>query len=295
MALGAITRIAGRAGLVLSKHTPTILTYAGIGGFVGTSVLASRATLTYRDKLAQEFEDFAGIAEAASRLKTYTVEDQRRDKAIMYARIGLRTLKHYALPLALGAASAASIVIAHNMFKARIAALGAAYAAVTAAYENYKRKMVDSLGEDTVKKILATPSELEATWEDGPDGRKIFEISADLENGAPSPYARVFDQSYTDWSSNRGNTEMFLNAVQNHMNDLLHARGHVFLNEVYDALGMERTQAGAVVGWVRGNGDDTIDFGIGEGEVRVVNHKANRSESIYCLDFNVDGVIWDKI
>jgi hypothetical protein len=67
----------------------------------------------------------------------------------------------------------------------------------------------------------------------------------------------------------------------------------VFLNEAYDALGLERSTAGAVVGWVIGDeGDNYIDFGIFEAQnARFVNG----SERSILLDFNVDGVIYDKI
>lgn len=77
------------------------------------------------------------------------------------------------------------------------------------------------------------------------------------------------------------------------MNDLLQVRGHVFLNEAYDALGLERSKEGAVVGWVLDyNGDNFIDFGIYTKEnARFVNG----DERAVLLDFNVDGVIFDKI
>jgi len=73
----------------------------------------------------------------------------------------------------------------------------------------------------------------------------------------------------------------------------LHARGHVFLNEAYDALGLERSTAGAVVGWVLDEkGDNYIDFGLyNQKSARFVNGL----ERNIILDFNVDGVIFDKI
>jgi hypothetical protein len=86
---------------------------------------------------------------------------------------------------------------------------------------------------------------------------------------------------------------LFVTCQQNYLNHVLQVRGHVFLNEAYDALGLERSTAGAVVGWVMGdNGDNYIDFGIFEAQnARFVNG----SERSILLDFNVDGVIYDKI
>jgi hypothetical protein len=58
-------------------------------------------------------------------------------------------------------------------------------------------------------------------------------------------------------------------------------------------LGTERSKAGAVVGWVIGpDGDNFIDFGIME----AYNHRfVEGIEPSIILDFNVDGVIYDKI
>lgn len=76
-------------------------------------------------------------------------------------------------------------------------------------------------------------------------------------------------------------------------NDRLHARGHLFLNEVYEALGLPHTQAGAVVGWVVGNGDNFVDFGLYTGEA--ARDFVNGREGSILLDFNVDGIVYDKI
>lgn len=43
---------------------------------------------------------------------------------------------------------------------------------------------------------------------------------------------------------------MFLRRQQDYANEMLKARGHLFLNEVYDLLDIPRSKAGQVVGWV---------------------------------------------
>ena len=87
---------------------------------------------------------------------------------------------------------------------------------------------------------------------------------------------------------------MFLRQQQNYFNDLLRVRKHVFLNEVYDALGIPRSQAGAVVGWmISEENDNFIDFGIFDGDKPRSRDFVNGYENSILLDFNVDGVIYN--
>jgi hypothetical protein len=90
---------------------------------------------------------------------------------------------------------------------------------------------------------------------------------------------------------------MFLRAQQQYANDKLRANGHLFLNEVYDMLGIPRTKAGQVVGWVYDAenpiGDNYVDFGIYDIHRETVRNFVNGYERTILLDFNVDGNIWD--
>ena len=91
---------------------------------------------------------------------------------------------------------------------------------------------------------------------------------------------------------------MFLRKQQEWANELLKSRGHVFLNEVYDMLGIPRTKSGQIVGWVYNSNDEYsdnyIDFGVYDGGARS-RAFVNGYEKAILLDFNVDGVIYDLI
>jgi hypothetical protein len=85
----------------------------------------------------------------------------------------------------------------------------------------------------------------------------------------------------------------FLKGQEMYANDVLNQRGHIFLNEIYRALGFDDTQAGAVLGWVKGQGDDYVDFGLcNQSRGR---RFVNGTDQSILLTFNHDGVIWDKI
>ena len=137
--------------------------------------------------------------------------------------------------------------------------------------------------------------------------KKLFNLKSEEEypgNGVDktenvSQYARFFDDACIGWTKDPEYNMHFLKDQQNYCNDLLKMKGHLFLNEVYDILGMPRTQAGAVVGWVYNEenpiGDNFVDFGI-YGIYDDVNHDfVNGYKNTVLLDFNVDGNILDYI
>ena len=90
---------------------------------------------------------------------------------------------------------------------------------------------------------------------------------------------------------------MYLRRQQDYANELLKAKGHLYLNEVYDILGLPRSKAGQIVGWVYDEknpiGDNYVDFGIYEQNRAKNRDFVNGYEKTILLDFNVDGNILD--
>lgn len=94
---------------------------------------------------------------------------------------------------------------------------------------------------------------------------------------------RKFDDQACHWSSDPFVNMLLLRTVQNYANDVLTSRGHVFLNEIYDNLGMSRTSQGAISGWLNG-------------PVRFWNQELEADEEgAITLVFVTEGVIYDKI
>ena len=112
-----------------------------------------------------------------------------------------------------------------------------------------------------------------------------------------SRYARIFDQNSRYWCKDREGCLTFLKLQEEYTNGILKSRGHIFLNEVYDMLGLPRSKEGQVIGWVykKDNpiGDNYVDYGLEELYDRGVFK--DDSEAPIVLDFNVDGMIWNKI
>lgn len=122
------------------------------------------------------------------------------------------------------------------------------------------------------------------------------EISDRDEPESISIYAKWFNSTCVGWTSDPEYNLTFLRQIQRHMNDLLRVQGFVFLNDVYKALGIKLTAAGQVVGWIYDDkypiGDNFIDFGLMAG---INSDFINGLTTDALLDFNVDGIIVDRI
>ena len=111
-------------------------------------------------------------------------------------------------------------------------------------------------------------------------------------------YTAIFDKNSPNWTKDREYNRVFLIHTQRYLNERLKAKGHLFLNEVFDTLGLPRTNTGAICGWMYKPGDkdhagdNFIDFGLRE----PANHEFfDGYGGRFLLDFNVDGVILGQL
>lgn len=277
----SLTRTVNRQALKLKKNAPHILFATGIIGSVGSTVLACRATLKLANTLDEAQLDIATVK--ARDMQTIDGrKDHNREMALAYIRGGARIAKLYGPAVGVGLVSYSLLGGAHVQLTRRNASLAAAYAALQASYEKYRARMIEELGPEKELEIYNGPQCLED--EEDPKGLLPG------PNGF-SPYARLFDETNPNFTKNAEYVRNFITCQQNYANDRLNAKGHVFLNEVYEWLGFEHTTPGSVVGWVvDGTGDGYIDFGMYED-----GKLLDLSEPRIWLDFNVDGVVYDKI
>ena len=307
------SRVAGRSGLLLKKHSPEILMGAGVLGIVTSTVLACRATLKVDEVLDESKSklDRIHMAKKTFNSEEYTDTDFKKDLTIAYIQTGVDFVKLYGPAITLGVASIACVLSAHGIMKRRNVALVAAYKAMEKSYTNYRQRVVEEFGEEKdrllkngIKQSKVTVTE---TDENGKEKKSKKTVEVVDPNGI-SEYARFFDESCKGWSPEPSYNLMFLKAQQNYANDLLKSRGHLFLNEVYDMLGIPRSKAGTVVGWALGEGDDFVDFGIFNDQIdgyandyhmETVGEErrdfVNGYRKSILLDFNVTGVIYDLI
>lgn len=282
-----------RKKLVLKKQSPHIFFVAGVAGTVVSTVLACRATLKLSEALEEIENDVSNVKEFRATYLQMTPEDQgrytrsevNRDTVYVYGKAIYKLGRLYAPAIGIGVVSIGALTGSHVSLSRRNTSLMAAYAAVSKAYDDYRERVIQELGEDREQSIYQARSKIVDT-----NNGDTVEVA---DPSKWSPYARFFDDASPHWEKNSEFNRLYVQCQQNYANEKLRAQGHLFLNEVYDMLGIERSQAGAVVGWVIGDkGDNYIDFGMYD----VINAKfINGFERNILLDFNVDGVIYDKI
>jgi Family of unknown function (DUF6353) len=290
---GALTRRIGRTVLKTKKNSPHIFFAVGLGGILTSTFLACRATLKLEktvDDIREQFSRIESLKIAAEKGgKSYDQDEYIRDLTQAYLYGIAKIIKLYGPAAAVGTVSIAMLTGSHVQLSQRNQALTAALTALSQAYDEYRSRVKEEIGEERERAIY------EACLLDDSEDEEVerYREIGHVNNGC-SIYARFFEPGNINWSHDMEYNRIFISHQQNYANHLLKARGHVFLNEVYDQLGLERSQAGAVVGWVYegGDGDGYIDFGMND----IKNLSFIDGSARGCiLDFNVDGVVFDKI
>jgi hypothetical protein len=287
-----IGRTIARNTLLIQKSSPGVLFGVGVVGMVGSTVLACRATL----KMDEVLDDAKEKLDTSRNLQheDYSEKDRSRDKTLIYFQTGVKVVRIYGPAVVVGAVSIGCLTRSHRILTQRNAALTSAYALLDRGFKEYRARVVEKYGEEQDRNFRYGTRKVEIVDPKTEKTKKLTRVSLD----DPSIYARFFDASSPSWNKNPEYNLYFLRCQQNWSNDLLKSRGHVFLNEVYDMLGLERTQAGAVVGWIlsqNGETDNFVNFGVFNGKTEAARDFVNGFEGAILLDFNVDGVIYDKI
>ena len=287
----------------VQKHSPEILAGVGVVGVVASTVMACKATMKLNDILEESKETRDKIRKVENDpayADKYTPEDAKKDLTINYTQTGMKIAKLYAPAVILGSASLGCLLASNDILRKRNAALSAAYMTVDKSFKEYRSRVAERFGEEVEKEIRYNikAEEIETTVvnEDGSE-TTIKETVNMMDPNLYSDYAKFFDEANPNWKNDPEYNLMFLKSQQQYANDLLKARGRLFLNEVYDMLGIDRTKAGQVVGWVYNKenpiGDNFVDFGIYDMSKERVRAFVNGYETNILLDFNVDGNIWD--
>lgn len=296
-------------------RSPELLIGAGVVGLVGAAVVAVRRGVRWHSAAKAEIVHDLETIKKAEGSPQYTREDKVQDYARVIGKGVWSFTQIYGPSVAAGVASVISILAGTGVLKGRLAAMTSAAATAQAALERYRSRVREKLGEDADYEFAYEVSAKKAKIKHE-DGTKESLVTYHLvpssgEWMAASPYSRLWDENAMEWCANRDIQFLTLRSLENHFNQELNARGVVFLNDVYKALGLPMSKDAALVGWIkdyekpkmaklaaelgRVPGDGAISFGVFENESPSARAYLAGDDDRVVLDFNVDGVIYDLI
>ena len=265
-----ITRAFGKIALAAKKNAPTILVATGVVSGVAATGMAIRATLKCDAVLELHNENMKNIEKARYVVDndpdfegTYTEEQEKADRKTVKVQTALQFAKLYFPTVALTALSVTCILAGHHMMSKRNAAVVAAFTAVSSKFDDYREMVKERLGADVERDIfkrIIEEAELDENGEPNGDihkeqSKKPVDMSTD----------RFFDEFSSLWNHNDPTMNVAnLRAVTKTAQDKLTMQGYLFLNDVYDMLGIQRTPAGQVLGWLfdKEHMDTIVDFGV---------------------------------
>lgn len=237
-----------------SKHAPQILVGVGIAGMATATVLAVKAT----PKALQLIEE---------------KKDEENKEKLEPLEVVKTTWKCYIPTAALMALSAGCLIGSCSISTKRYAALAAAYKIAETGYNEYRDKVIETVGEEKEKEIKSKVAE-----------SKISSTPAKREDAVITGNGDTL--CYDDWSGRyfRSSANAITKA-ENELNRRIYSEMYVSLNDFYDEIGLERTKMGDRLGWNVSSGLLKIDFSSSlsknDEPVLVVNFVNDPTEKYY--------------
>lgn len=202
-------------GRFLKKHGPLILSALASGGVIGTAYLAVRGSKKSANKQAEA---------AVKKGEPLTKKEQLVVSAPAYIPA-----------LTLGGITIACIIGSNAMSRSQQAALIGALALVEKRYQDYKNKVVETVGEieeANISREIAKDNVIATR-------QRAF----DLGSGEKLLFFEELSGEYFEA------TEAEVLYAEYHFNRNFVLAGHALLNQLYDWYGLPHTKAGEVMGW----------------------------------------------
>jgi hypothetical protein len=228
-----IRTFVAKTGLALRKHSPVIFTSLGVVGLGYTAYKAYKAAPKVEAVVV-------GIEEARA-------NDEEIDK-VQVAKDLAEALYQ---PVLIGAASVAAILMAHRIQSNRIKFLMGALVTEQARNIYFQQKYRKEHGEEAYSKFITPIDQVEHVepGKNGKDKVTVESIKRDVDESIGQWYCDSHEYASDDHEYNIS----YIDAVNDRMQTILFQRGHLLLNEVREALGFQRTRAGALLGWSTGD------------------------------------------
>lgn len=207
----------------VGDNSPTILTGIGLFGLVATAYLSGKASYRAAELIREE-------------------EDQSLRPGVELEPLAARDRvemcwKLYIPAIVTGSLSVMAIIGANRIGSRRAAAVTAAYAISERAYDEYRSKVVEKMGETKERKLRDELAQDRITRHPLGDQQAI-----DTGGGK--------DLCYDTWNGRYFWSSMeTIKQAQNRINYKVNHHNYASLSDFYDFLGLDRTKTSDELGW----------------------------------------------
>ena len=293
-----------KAALKISEKSPTIMLVGGIALVVtgtGMAISSTSKASTCMDEFKERMDRIKESSEIADTKENpediYPIAQRQEDTRIVYGHMIMTMAKIYLPAILVQAAGIALICKSHQVLTKRNAGLAAAYAGVSKAFNDYRKRVRDKYGEEEENNLYYGYETKAITVTETGDNGVTTEVSKEVRKANPlDPYSRFIDETTDVWDKCPQYTLQNLIVKQRMLNARLWNKGFLTLNDACDELGIDRTREGMVIGWVKDpNNECKINFGLDDLSSEATRRFINGLEQYFLATFNVDGNIYDGI
>lgn len=245
-----LVNVGKNIGLFLKRNSSTILTGLGAAGVVTTGVLSGKAAIKAHDDIQEANQ---------------AIRDEGCSDVLDLKGKVLLTWKYFIPPVLMGATSMACIIGAQTVNVKRHAALASLYTLTEQTLQDYREKVVETIGKNKEDKIYTKVYEDQIQNDPPKDGQIVL-----TEKGNT-----LFKDKYSGRYF-KSDIEV-LRRVQNDLNHLLNNQMWVPVNDLYSIVGLDTIKLGDDVGWTP---DELIEFKF----IPIIH---NDSEVCIVLDYDV--------
>ena len=213
---------------ILAKRSPEILTGIGIAGMITTTVLAVKAT-----PKALRLIDEAELKKANETNTPYEGHNLTKTEVVKAA------WKPYIPAAITGVCSVACIIGANSVHLRRNAALATAYQLSTTAFNEYKEKVVETIGEKKEKVVRQNIAK------DKVENNPVSKTEVFVTGNGSSLFYDTLSGRYFESDMNK------LEKAVNNLNWLMNNGNepYISLTQLYDELGLSHTGVSDNIGW----------------------------------------------
>lgn len=281
----------------LEKAAPGLMIALGIGGVAVGAYKAAQAAPEAKEAI-HEFKIMRESVEDSD-----VNPEVKREMIISgYKTLGNGLLRAYAKPALLVSGGTALILGGHGIISKKLATTTASLISTDKLFQDYRHNVIEDQGEEAdfryrtgVKKVNVETVEQDIRGRK----RKVMKEYDVVDEVLTNPFMKFYDESNPNFSKNPTDNLYNLRKWEQWFNDRLRAEGYLFLNDVLYDMGFNRCAEGSVYGWVydpnNPDAHNSVDLGIRDIRRKTIQNAINGYEPVILLNFNVDGVIIDKL